>query len=148
MKGDSKKAQKVTATLPRLKALLHEVYSSVEQATEEKQKSLLVLLKEWQREQKRKHGRKPVQEPVDFAHGARAYRGVIKNIGAGGASIETTGNPAVGDKITLTFTLPGLEKPLKTTGEIVWKDARSFGVKFTGVSFYVEQHLEKIIKSL
>ena len=145
---DLKKKLKSDAMTIQIKSVLEEICSSLDTVAIEKKEALLVMLQEWQYVNQRKYRRKMITEPVDYAVETRAYTGFIKNVGAGGAYIEGAVGKDIGEKIILTFSLPGLSKPFKTSGKIIWKDAHSFGVKFLGTSTYIEEHLTKLIETL
>ena len=65
-------------------------------------------------EERRKHSRKPCFIAFEGATWDSAFNGFTKNIGAGGVFIETPQAFAVGQEITLTFSYPGHENPVKS----------------------------------
>ena len=95
-------------------------------------------------EERRKHSRKPCFIAVDGATWDSAFNGFTKNIGAGGVFIETPQAFAVGEEITLTFSCPGHENPVKVVGEIVWNIPQGLAVKFKTA----DERLEAVIKAL
>jgi len=95
-------------------------------------------------EERRKHSRKPCFIAVEGATWDSAFNGFTKNIGAGGVFIETPQAFTVGEEITLTFSYPGHENPVKIVGEIVWNVPQGLAVKFKTA----DERLEAVIKAL
>jgi Tfp pilus assembly protein PilZ len=95
-------------------------------------------------EDQRKHPRKPCSVVVEGASWDSAFNGCIKNVGGGGVFIETPSAFAVGEEITLTFSSPNHEEPIKIVGEIVWNVPHGIGVKFKSS----RQQVEAMTKSL
>jgi Tfp pilus assembly protein PilZ len=95
-------------------------------------------------EERREHPRKPCLISADGATGDSAFNGFIKNISAGGVFIETPQAFAVGEEVSLTFSCPGHEDPVKIVGEIVWNVPGGLGVKFKTP----DERLEAVIKAL
>ena len=58
------------------------------------------------------------------------FRDVIKNIGAGGLSVRTNRKVAVGQPITIEFSLFNFDSVMKVTGRIVRRDLAGFAVTF------------------
>jgi hypothetical protein len=80
--------------------------------------------------ERRKHPRKPCSVVVEGASWDSAFNGCIKNMGGGGVFIETPSAFAVGEEITLIFSSPNHEEPIKIVGEIVWNAPGGLGVAF------------------
>ncbi len=59
----------------------------------------------------------------------------IRNLGLGGMMLSASSNPPNGARITVTFTLPALEKNLRVTGNVVWCDRESTGKNLMGLQF-------------
>jgi Tfp pilus assembly protein PilZ len=95
-------------------------------------------------EERREHPRKPCFVGVEGATWDSAFSGFVKNMSAGGVFFETPKAFAVGEEITLTFSYPGHENPVKIAGEIVWNGAQGLGVKFKTP----DERLEGVIKAL
>jgi hypothetical protein len=145
--GNSRTRAAESDITDRLQVLLREIAISAQKASRKQQALLLRVLEDWKHGQQRKDVRKSVTVPVDYAIDARAYKGLITNVSAGGVFIESPNDVAIGEEITLTFSLPEREKPFKTTGKVAWKDARRFGVEFK-VTAYLKEHMRKLIESL
>jgi Tfp pilus assembly protein PilZ len=58
------------------------------------------------------------------------FRSYILDISIGGVFIETKERVAIGENITLNFSLPSLAQPFSMTGMIAWSGPSGFGVKF------------------
>ncbi len=78
----------------------------------------------------RVHPRKECFIPADYVTHGRVYRDFIKNISAGGVFIENREALSPGGAISLTFSLPNVEDPIKISGKIVWIASNGIGVRF------------------
>jgi len=67
---------------------------------------------------------------VDYEIDNRTHRNFIQDISAAGVFIETSNSPAVGEKITLRFSLADDKKPITITGRIVRSIDNGFAVDF------------------
>jgi Tfp pilus assembly protein PilZ len=67
---------------------------------------------------------------VNFKIRGQKFSSYILDISSSGAFIETNESLTCGLKILLSFSSPEDRKPLNLIGEIVWSDARGYGVKF------------------
>ena len=99
-----------------------------------------VLLKD-----KRNNIRKSCSIIVDYAFNNRAFVNYIKDISAKGLFIETQQPVSVGHIITMTFSLPGFEKPLKVKGKVSRITPQGAGVKFIELSPYQEEMIVAIV---
>ncbi len=81
---------------------------------------------------------------VDYASRDRAFKDFIHNISAGGVFVETSAPFSAGEEITMTFSLPSYEEPVKVAGEIAWSLPQGIGVKFRAP----HQRLQAMIGSL
>jgi uncharacterized protein (TIGR02266 family) len=129
----------------RLKELLKDIDHFVHHASEGQKEELLSLLEDLRQGDRRRHTRKPCSTAVTYATLDRVFKGFLTNISTGGVFVET-GEPLVpGQEITLTFSFPNQERPMKLTGQIVWSvEDRGMGVKFTTASY----DLQVTVKSL
>ncbi|MFO7736939.1 MAG: PilZ domain-containing protein [Desulfatiglandaceae bacterium] len=80
--------------------------------------------------EKRKHIRKPYFMVVDFTALNKNYKDFIKNISTGGVFIATRLPMPIGQRVSMTFTLPTCKKHVKITGEIIRSNGKGIGVKF------------------
>lgn len=67
---------------------------------------------------------------VDYEINNRTHRNFIQDISAAGVFIESPNPPAVGQKITLQFSLADNKKPINITGRVVRSDDNGFAVDF------------------
>ena len=79
----------------------------------------------------RKNPRKTFSKSIYFASQNRYYEGVIKNLGHGGAFIETKTKFSNGDEIKLV--VPGQNKYIQIRCKIIHFAQTGFGVKFKNV---------------
>jgi hypothetical protein len=78
----------------------------------------------------RRHPRKPSKIAVDCLIDNLSFTHIIQNISRSGAFIETE-LPFLNNKaLSMTFSLPGDEVPIKTAGKIVRTDSKGIGVQF------------------
>jgi len=75
--------------------------------------------------------RKNCLAPVDYKVQGRSFEGFILDISSFGVFIETTDYFFGGQEISMAFSVPNYQKPLKLAGEIVWSSEQGIGVKFT-----------------
>ncbi len=116
----------------------------------EEQLALLVQLKELASEElpektitldERESPRKACLLKVDYQAQDNTHTEHILDISMGGVFIETGEPIAVGQEITLIFTFPNSQEPLKVKGEIVWRNPKGIGVRFTDIN---PQQVDKI----
>jgi Tfp pilus assembly protein PilZ len=67
---------------------------------------------------------------VDYMVAGRHYSNFVENVSEQGVFIRTKDPFEIGQEIMITFSLPGLEKPLKVAGEIVRSMPVGIGVQF------------------
>jgi len=113
-----------------LKKLLETILTSVDYASEDQQESLLGSLRDWQRGERRKHGRRDCSIPVRVGTW-RVFTEHIRNISKGGVFIKTAAPFSRGEHLTLIFSLPNKNGPVKITGHVVWSSSDGVGVEFT-----------------
>jgi Tfp pilus assembly protein PilZ len=80
---------------------------------------------------RRKDPRKPCFIPVTFATSGRVFADYVRNISASGAFIETCEPCSPGEHLTMMFSFPRRQQPIKTTGTIMWRGPKGVGVQFT-----------------
>ena len=113
-----------------VRAFIFEIINSMSEA---EMRQLLKDLEKWQQSKsayKRKHPRKSTFIDTDFADDDRAYKGFIRNISESGLFIETEIPLLVNQELTITFSLPHSESPIRITGKIVRTDSNGIGVEF------------------
>ncbi|MDY6950448.1 MAG: PilZ domain-containing protein [Thermodesulfobacteriota bacterium] len=82
--------------------------------------------------ERRAEPRKPCFIPVTYKTSNRVYADYVKNISAGGVFIETSEPCMPGEDLTMMFSFPRLEVPIRTTGTVMWKSPEGVGVQFAG----------------
>ncbi len=96
-----------------------------------------------------------IQMMVRYGHKGRVFFGSCKDLSPGGIFVATKTPAPFGSMITMKFTLPGHEQPLKARGRVVriHRDTRSrstgtppgMHVLFTQMSTNTEQQLKRFI---
>ena len=126
------------------KKLLHRIMSLVQNLTDEKKRSLLELLVEWQQKENRHHPRIACNFPVDFANQKRVYQDFIQDLGKGGVFIETREPIQIGEPISLTFSMPKSHTHFKMRGKIIRNEENGVAIEFdTKLSDYQEEVIMK-----
>ena len=89
----------------------------------------------------RRSGRSELEVSVDLQSKQDRYAGVTKNIGSGGVFVATPRVLQVGDVVTLSFNLPGLNESLTVDASVRWirpagpeTGEGGMGLKFINVS--------------
>jgi Tfp pilus assembly protein PilZ len=72
----------------------------------------------------------PVFVAANYVVDGRAYQDFVRNVGAGGVFIETPEHFSVGQKVSLTFSLPNDPRVIKITGEIIRTTPKGVGIEF------------------
>lgn len=132
----------------RLKRLLKNLYEFIEYVPENEQQKLLQLLEQWKHPERRNTARRPCAIPVDIMAGDQVLRGVIRNISSRGVCVTCLEALEVGQAVTLTFSFPGLTRPLKTSGRVAWCRGNRFGVGIEMPTRYLEEYIRERIKAL
>ena len=83
-------------------------------------------------EDRRAHPRKEVLTDVDYATD-KFFSDYVHNIGEDGVFIGTDKALAVGTKVTLAFTMPESDTPVKVKAEVIWTREKGMGLKFKEV---------------
>jgi uncharacterized protein (TIGR02266 family) len=73
-------------------------------------------------------GRTELEVQVEVRADEELYAGTTKNIGLGGVFLATPKVRAVGERLVLTFTLPGEDEPIAVESEVRWVRDPSAGV--------------------
>ena len=68
----------------------------------------------------RRSGRSDLEVSVDLQVSQDRYAAVTKNIGSGGVFVATSRVLQVGDRVTLSFNLPGVDHPLTLQASVRW----------------------------
>ena len=113
-----------------------------------KQRQLLDWLSKWDLRGKRKHSRKSCLISVDYSTPERFYREFVQDISAGGLYIETREPLSKGEGISLTFSVPDSQVPIRVTGEIVRTEESGIAVEFNKISKYQEEIMSSLLKKM
>jgi Tfp pilus assembly protein PilZ len=113
------------------KQLTERLIAGVSSLSLERKKMLDELLTEWARLDLREDSRLACFLPVDYSTKDRVYQDFINNLSNGGGFIETSVPFRVGQFISLTFTVPSLNKTFKVAGTIVRTDQDGIGIQFS-----------------
>jgi len=98
-----------------------------------KRLELLKKLEHWHHSkiaELRKHPRKSSFIPAECLSDGVGFTDFIQNIGNGGVFIQTDTDFYIGQQITMTFSLPKVEKDITVSGKVVRFDSQGIGVKF------------------
>ncbi|WP_157067981.1 PilZ domain-containing protein [Desulfosarcina cetonica] len=81
---------------------------------------------------KRAHDRKRYESDVVFANRDQIYKGSLKNIGLGGAYIQTpsANQFSIADIIIINIPFPSGKKDLKRKARVKWLNNEGFAVEF------------------
>jgi len=88
--------------------------------------------------------RKSYLVDVDYSVSDIPFRGLIKNVSPNGVFIETHGTFPAGRSITIAFSSPIVEEPVKASGRIVRSVQRGIGVALDKEN----QNLRSLVESL
>ncbi len=86
---------------------------------------------------KRLQSRVPVQLRVVFQDVSKVLEAFSTNLGAGGMLLNSNRDMAVGSRIKIQFTLPGVPSEFCTTAEVAWRRQTTdiaLGLRFTDLS--------------
>ena len=151
---DGAKYDPESSVTTELNNLGKEISSFAYNATEKEKRALLGSLRDaqvvdildnWRNADRRETPRKPCSLTVYYTIQEQVSSGVMKNISAGGAFIETLEPLDVGEDVTVTFWPVNQDEPIEMRGEIARTDSNGIGVKFTTPP---SEALEKMIESL
>ncbi len=101
--------------------------------SEAQMRNLLKSLEKWQQskfDEKRKYHRKQTFIWTECSANTRFFTDFIQNLSVSGLFIETQLPFFVGEELSMTFSLPGADDPIKITGKIVRIDSNGIGVQF------------------
>ena len=80
---------------------------------------------------RRAAARHAVDLPAEIAAGAEGSEGVIRNLGLGGAFLETRLRPPLGSELQLSFCIGALK--IETAARVRWSTADGIGLQFAGL---------------
>jgi len=126
-------AQSASAEPSNTSSVTARLMALISNISEDQQRALLSRLEACQNGNRREHQRTPCLIPVDYANQDQVFKGFIQDISAGGLFIKPRTSFSVGEEITLTFSPPNCQEPIKIKGEIVRSNRLGIGVKFKTV---------------
>ena len=132
------------AVTNELRKLLESLLVSVQDAPVDQRQRLLRSLRKWQKGERRKHSRKACSIPVTVA-AWRIFEEFIRNISVGGVFSKASAPLPHGEQVTLIFSLPNHNIPIRVTGNVVWTSSEGLGVEFTQpLSDEVKRRIESL----
>jgi Tfp pilus assembly protein PilZ len=117
-------------TKGEVRAFIFEIINDMSDA---EMRQLLKDLENWQKSknEKRTHPRRSTYMEISYSSDKRGvFEDFVRNISAGGLYIETNLVADLGQKLTMTFSHPDSDDPIKILGKIVRVDTGGIGVKF------------------
>jgi Tfp pilus assembly protein PilZ len=141
MKSPARAIKKYNVIIPKLFQIILNI-------SEDKQLLLLQYAEDLLVKERRAFVRKTCSIPVSYATYDRVYSNTIKNISQKGVFIETQRPLFVGEELLLSFSMDGIDKPLKIKGEIVQVNRSGIGVEFKNMSPYIEEMLVTLISRM
>ena len=126
------------------------LFKLIIESSHDEQSALLVQLKEIFSEElpertidldERESPRQPCRLTVDYANQDATGIEHILDISTGGVFIETHASMALGQELTLKFSLPDSAETFEVKGKIIWSDPKGIGVKFIEIG---QQEVDKI----
>ena len=148
MTDSIQQSEKASSLTGRLKELLTDISPFIDNASEDQKQKLLSVLDDLRKSDRRKHSRRPCSITVNYSTWGDSFKGLVKDINAGGMfilSIETDMVFSAGQEITVNFpTLPDKHEPIELYGKVAWTMPEGIGVKFKAE----DQNLEAMIESL
>ena len=115
------------------KKAYNKILTIISTLSEAQMRNLLKSLEKWQQsklDEKRKYPRKQTFIWTECFANSRCFTDFIQNLSVSGLFIETQFPFFVGEELSMTFTLPGTDNPIKITGKIVRVDSNGIGVQF------------------
>ncbi|MDY6837128.1 MAG: PilZ domain-containing protein [Thermodesulfobacteriota bacterium] len=150
---DSFQESRTSSVKSKLEKLAQGISMIIEDGSEEERQRLFILLQSrrvltfletWERRERRRDPRHSCSISVTCATEDHVFEDSFGNISTGGAFVETSEALSPGEDMTLTFSSPDLETPIKIKGKVVWRTSQGIGVKFTTAS----KDLQAMILSL
>jgi len=132
-KQQGKPSKSASAQPSEKSAITAKIMALISNVSEGQQRAILSQLEAYQNGNRREDQRTPCFIPVDYANQDQVVKGFIQDISAGGLFIKPRTSFSVGEEITLTFSPPNRQKPIRIKGEIVRSNQLGIGVKFKKV---------------
>ena len=109
------------------------IFEIIDDMSDTEMRQLLKDLEGWQKskDEKRKYSRRSTFMDITYSSDQRRiFEDFVRNISAGGLYIETNLVTELGQKLTMTFSHPDSNDPIKILGKIVRVDSGGIGVQF------------------
>lgn len=97
-----------------------------------------------QQANQRRHDRYNILVAVDYDVRDLTYHCFLRDISLGGAYIETDQNIQVGDKISLSLSIPEIDRPAVIDCEVMRRDDRGIGVRFETMTLQQKRVIEML----
>lgn len=110
----------------------NKILTIIASLSESRMRKVLRSLEKWQQskfDEKREYPRKKTFVWTEFSANKRSFTDFIQNLSVSGLYIETQLPFFVGEELSMTFSLPGADAPIKITGKIVRIDSKGIGVQ-------------------
>ena len=112
------------------RSIMRRLSELVDNLTIDEVRILSRLLENWGKKDQRKHPRTPCSIITEYMIEDRVYKDKIKNIGLGGAFIQSRNSFPLDLEISQSFFFPNFEIPIQSKSKVVWTGPNGFGVKF------------------
>jgi len=117
--------------LPNKDLLKSQLIKELDSLTRDQLEKLQILLTDW-RNDKRNHARAAKSfMDVTCWDNTEQHTGFIRDLSPGGGFIKSAGTFCLGQHITIRFYHPSVDGPIEIEGEIVRREKRGIGVKFS-----------------
>lgn len=100
----------------------------------------------------RRAGRSDVEVDVEVKAAEELYASTTKNIGLGGVFLATQRLRAIGERVALKFTLPGVDDPIAVESEVRWvrppgspERPAGMGLRFVNLGFEDSMTLQRFL---
>jgi type IV pilus assembly protein PilZ len=100
---------------------------------------------------KRRSERAPIGVRVDYATVDAFFSEFTRDINEGGLFIATEEPCAVDTVVSLQFTIPGIDEPVRTRGRVIWiaeGDAPGMGIEFEGLDGAARARINQLVRRL
>jgi len=102
----------------------------VQNMSEAEQKRAVKMLEAQQVLERRQSPRMKCQASVDWATSEVGHTDFVRDISDNGTFIETSWPLNIGQELSMVFTLPVTDMPIKIKGQVVWTGTLGIGINF------------------
>lgn len=125
--------------------MLDEIIRRVKNLTEDQQKEMLETLQGMQAGKLRDYPRMETRTDIDVVVGDRVIQTDARDISASGIYINTSGKFEINKNVRVVFSVPGIDKPFKLTGNIIRVEQDGLAIKFKNITPYFKKILDDAI---